>query len=85
MKFIVERTSDYAGETAPCVGAKEEIIICRWLNGREFPKKRWVIEIDSFEELMKLKEENGQLIIGEEYIGQDRYQKIEIYDTYREG
>jgi len=73
MRFRVERTSDWAGEKSPCRG-------CRFVQDHDEngdPVNVWEIEINSLDELMKLVDDNGAIIIGKD-------KSIEIYDAYRE-
>jgi len=71
MKFTIERTSDWGGEQAPCQAAQRD-------------GDYWVIEIETLEDLLKLRDETGDdLIVGRAYAAKDM-PSIEIYDTYRE-
>ena len=66
MEYGISRSSEWSEKVKPCKNAyKSESI------------NRWVIEINSLEELNELIEEVGCAVI----INQDW---IEIYDTYRE-
>ncbi len=50
----------------------------------EVKKTRWVIEINSLEDLVELQKEHGELVIGSSYNHKDQIPSIEIYDSYRE-
>lgn len=64
MEFLIERTSGYFNSTKqPTEGAYKR-------------GKKWYIKINSLEELIKLSEKEGQIIIEGDY--------LEIYDDYRE-
>ena len=65
MKFRIYRTSDY--ENCPCDGAFKGI-------------DSWFINIESLEELMKLIENVGDIIVS----NSQKDPNIEIYDYYRE-
>lgn len=75
MKFQVERTSDWIGEKLPCEGA----VLMR--KGTSIVDPVYIIDIASLEDLVKLMEKEGEIIIG--YKGVE-LPVIEIYDTYRE-
>jgi hypothetical protein len=71
MKFSVERTSDMYGggdtNNPPCQQAVRD-------GDQKDPK--WIIELNTLEELMQFVKENGQCVL---YCG-----SIEIYDFWRE-
>ena len=77
MKFQIERTSDWIGEKLPCEGA----VLMR--KGTSIVDPVYIINIDSMEDLVKLMEKEGEIIIKEGYKGVE-LPVIEIYDTYRE-
>lgn len=78
MKFIVVRTSyrDEEGKK-PCKNCFQEEIIKK--NG--YKGNKWVIEINSLEELMEFQKDIGEEIIISRY---EEGNYIEIYDDYRE-
>lgn len=57
-----------------------------WKGGcrKDYKEKRWVIEIDSLEDLMKLKYKYGNIVIHSDTWGNSDLQVIEIYDDWRE-
>lgn len=63
MEFLIRRTSSYLNSRQPVEGAYQK-------------DEEWYIKINSLEELIKLSEKEGQIIIEEDY--------LEIYDDYRE-
>lgn len=77
MKFQIERTSDWIGEKLPCEGA----VLMR--KGTSIVDPVYIINIDSMEDLVKLMEKEGEIIVKGSYkdVG---LPVIEIYDTYRE-
>lgn len=78
MKFTIERTSDYDGIMKPSKNAvlsKEK---------SSFDTNVWEIEIESLEELIKLKEEVKYPIIIKNPCFIEGQNEIEIYDDYRE-
>ena len=77
MKFQIERTSDWIGEKLPCDGA----VLMR--KGTSIIDPVYIIDIASLEDLVKLMEKEGEIIIKEGYKGVE-LPVIEIYDTYRE-
>ena len=77
MRFQIERTSDWIGEKLPCEGA----VLMR--KGTSFVDTVYIIDIASLEDLVKLTEKEGEIIIKEDYKGVE-LPVIEIYDTYRE-
>ena len=94
MKYIITRTSTW-GETKPCDEAVEETVGTETFakSGkkskkhikRDFKEKRWTIEINSLEDLNKLEEKYGELIIKEPvWTCYEIPYEIEIYDDYRE-
>lgn len=50
---------------------------------REFESKAWFIKIDSLEQLLKLTNKYGDIILDKSFLNNDIY-SIEIYDDYRE-
>lgn len=50
---------------------------------RDFKDEDWFIEINTLEDLLKLEEKYGELIITTFY-SKENYKEIEIYDDYRE-
>ena len=77
MKFQIERTSDWIGEKLPCEGA----VLMR--KGTSIIDPVYIIDIASLEDLVKLMEKEGEIIIKAGYKGVE-LPVIEIYDTYRE-
>lgn len=77
MRFQIERTSDWIGEKSPCEGA----VLMR--KGTSIVDPVYIIDIASLEDLVKLMEKEGEIIIKEGYKGVE-LPVIEIYDTYRE-
>ncbi len=77
MRFQIERTSDWIGEKPPCEGA----VLMR--KGTSIVDPVYIIDIASLEDLVKLMEKEGEIIIKEGYKGVE-LPVIEIYDTYRE-
>ena len=77
MRFQIERTSDWIGEKLPCEGA----VLMR--KGTSIVDPVYIIDIASLEDLVKLTEKEGEIIIKEDYKGVE-LPVIEIYDTYRE-
>ena len=77
MKFQIERTSDWIGEKLPCEGA----VLMR--KGTSIVDPVYIIDIASLEDLVKLMEKKGEIIIKEGY-KDGGLPVIEIYDTYRE-
>ena len=71
MEFIITRTSDFWMEKPPCSKAKEKVD-----DGLKF----YAIEINSLEELLKLIDEEGMLVLN----GHEGSYSVEIYDDYRE-
>lgn len=57
-----------------------------WQGGcrKDYKEKRWVIEIDSLEDLIKFKYKYGNIIIHSDNWGNSDLQVIEIYDDWRE-
>jgi hypothetical protein len=73
MKFYIERTSDYGAKpTADAVYVETD---------GDFGYKMYTIEIRTLEELMKLIEKEGQIVISPNSKG---LPTIEIYDDWRE-
>jgi len=67
MEFRIKRTSTFA------LGAGDPEVEGAYQKKDE---RNWYIQINSLEELIKLEEKEGNIIVGDGY--------IEIYDTYRE-
>lgn len=83
MKFVISRTSNLWNDGKPCNEAIEETFSCKDKHGEVYKRKRWVIQINSLDELLKLKEKcNHDLVICKN-IFDDSYE-IEIYDDFRE-
>ena len=78
MKFRIHKTSEFDSEEPPCKGAYLD------KKGDEWEPNKWAIEIDSLETLIKVTENEGQLIITPACDYNDNCPEIEIYDTYRE-
>ena len=78
MKFKVVRTSSWE-EKKPCRGAKEE----EYIDDNGKTQIGWFINIDSLEELIRLKNKCGDLILTNS-IHNNKIDVIEIYDAYRE-
>jgi len=78
MKFTITRTSTWY-DKKPYKNAIEEEYINIW--GQK--QKEWVIEINTLEELLKLQKEEGDIIIKNDILGNNKL-ALEIYDTYRE-
>ena len=79
MKFNIERTSDAFGDTKPIPYA-----VCESEGYNEFNglyERIYTIEINTLEELMKLIEKEGQIVISPNSKG---LPTIEIYDDWRE-
>jgi len=83
MKFIIGRVSMWNAEK-PCEGAVMEDRKLTRINSKPKIVKRWVIEINTLEELLVLSDKMGYpLIIDKDFIdGEPR--RIEIYDDYME-
>ena len=83
MKFVISRTSMWNNNEKPCDEAIEETCYFNDLNGNTFKRKRWIIQINSLDELLKFKEKyESELVITTTYY--DGSYEIEIYDDYRE-
>ncbi len=82
MKFHIKRTSDFFERKQPCEGAA-------LLKVSEFDDEErfWVIEINTLEELINLRDKVGNDLIlrwtDEKELGGEM-REIEIYDDYRE-
>jgi hypothetical protein len=87
MKFHIKRSSLWKNEK-PCEGVYEEEYVHKILNGTETPnlenRKRWVLEINSLEDLVKFKDEQGTVILCYSFDHQDNILSLEIYDDYIE-
>lgn len=70
MRYRISRVSNYSGDRQPCANAIKEGI-------DEYGFNMWWVNIDSLDDLHKLIDEVGTVII-------NRYNEIEIYDGYRE-
>ena len=70
-------------EKYPC-GDWEEYY--NWKGGcrKDYKEKRWTIEINSLEDLMKFKYKYGDICILSDTYGNSDLQVIEIYDDWRE-
>ena len=68
--FEISRTSDWQGKNKPCKKAKK-------LRKNEFGETRYVIDINSLEELIEVLQEVGSPLIMSEH-------SLEIYDDWRE-
>ena len=77
MKFQIERTSDWIGKKLPCEGA----VLMK--AGTSTTDPVYTIDIESVEDLVKLMEKEGEIIIKANYEDGEP-PVIEIYDTYRE-
>ena len=51
---------------------------------RDFDDERWVIEIDTMEELLEFVGESGEVVLSVNDHGLTPCMEIEIYDSYRE-
>lgn len=78
MKFRIERTSDCRNEASPCEGAYIDA------KGNGWKVYKWAIDINSLEDLMKLTENEGDIIVSAPNEKTDNHPSIEIYDDYRE-
>ena len=81
MKFGTHTTSGWFQEKPPCKGAKLEAP-----GNKEdiLSRNKWSVEIDSLDELMKLVQEEGPVIIHPPGVYDKEIPEIEIYDDYRE-
>jgi hypothetical protein len=70
MRYRISRVSNYSGDRQPCSNAIKEGI-------DEYGFNMWWVNIDSLDDLHKLIEEVGTVII-------NHCNEIEIYDGYRE-
>lgn len=82
MIFRVVRTTDDAGDKAPCQNAR----FVKRDRANEWSSRKvnyWEVELDSLEDLMHLIEETGNALV---IFGADEKDgpMIEIYDDYRE-
>ena len=77
MKFMISRASQWA-ERQPCEEAKEEEFVYGAII-----LKRWVIEINSLDEIMNFKSKYGDIVIRDSGFD-DGIQEIVIYDDYLE-
>jgi len=86
MKFEVTRTSDLFNKEKPCKDAKREII--KRINHKDlqFEDNAWIIEIETFEDVLKLTEESvwKSVVIKMNTDLCQVYPEIEIYDDWRE-
>ena len=78
MKFRIKRTSDVPMEAQPCEGAYIDA------KGKKWEVYKWAIDINSLEDLMKLTEKVGDIIVSPPHEETDNHPSIEIYDDYRE-
>ena len=78
MKFTISRSSDLIMPEKPC----EEAVLSE--QKTLFNTNIWEIEINSLEELLKLKQKVGFPIIVSDPYHVDGQQELEIYDAYRE-
>lgn len=82
MKFKITRASSFnINEIQPCEEAHKEKFSINYVNSKVFCEG-WFIEIETIEELLKLKEKYGDLII-QDY-GTIEIPTIVIYDDYVE-
>lgn len=51
---------------------------------RDLDQKRWVVEINDFNDLLKFCEKHGEIVLSIDTDGIDPFFSIEIYDDYRE-
>lgn len=79
MKFKVIRTSFYGSDECPISGAT---LINP--NRKNWEEAKYIIEINSLEELIDLIKTNGKIILGINYVNPNELNWIEIYDDYRE-
>ena len=78
MKFYIERTSDHHNGSQPTPNA---VCTCRkYYKQYDMYQDAYTIEINTLEELMKLVEKEGRIII----LPTKRMPTIEIYDDFRE-
>ena len=82
MKFKITRASSFnINEIQPCEEAHKEKFSYIY-DDKNICKDGWFIEIETLEDLLKLKEKYGDLIIQDYYDGQ--ILTIVIYDDYVE-
>lgn len=78
MKFEIYRTSDCCREKVPCEGAR----LVR--AGSMTNSAVYEIEINTLEDLLKLIDKVGEVIIRDLSLENGHTHEIEIYDGYRE-
>ena len=84
VKFRIRRVSgNYYKSEKPCEGAYLDEVV-KDENDSEYDKNCWAIDIDTLEDLIKLAEKEGQLIISAGCPESNDLPDIEIYDTWRE-
>lgn len=69
MKYRIFRTSDFFRENQPCANSYQD-------GTDEFDYPQWYVDINSLDDLNKIIEECGRIVL--------KQSEIEIYDTYRE-
>ena len=79
MKFEIRRTSTWFDEDIECEEARQEEFIVE-----EHIYKRWVVEINTLEELIGFIEKYEGRIVLETDNRRNELHKIEIYDDWRE-
>ena len=77
MKFEVTRTSTWFNEDIRCEEARQEEFVCN-----EHLYKRWVVEINTLEEIIEFIKKYGNIVLDADK--KDELPKIEIYDDWRE-
>ena len=88
MKFVINRASMYVDEQ-PCPEAYPEALIRTFkYRGKIITDKvnRWVIEIDTMEDLQKITDDNSKKFVIDfnKYSDDDIYPSIIIYDDWIE-
>lgn len=81
MKFQIKRSSLRKDEK-PCEDCEQEEYVDTYHPTSK--RKRWVMEINSLEDLIKFKNEQGTLILNESFHHEDKIDSLEIYDDYIE-
>jgi hypothetical protein len=83
MKFQVSRVSDHTDKEKPCNGAVPLEVY--YHDGTPRENHGWSIELNSFEEMLKLMDEVDQdVIVSREAIWAKGMPNIYIYDDYYE-
>lgn len=79
MKFEIRKTSD--DYTKPC---EQAVLTKEWRNEFGWKERKWEVEVNSLEELMKLIEQSEKERIVIFAADENDGPLIEIYDDYRE-